>query len=175
MKKMLILLAGMMLLSCTFKVIPSKWANKTAYTKVGFYYEKGHHITTNYMRGFYVPPNSEIKVLMVAKTKANISVNGKQIQIINQEKHTALGMEAILDRMLSMTSVKPQMSDKFKINLKTGQPSLGMTKAEVITCIGYPPSHKTYDRSGPVWKYWWSRFDTRDLIFEGEILKRIHD
>jgi hypothetical protein len=77
--------------------------------------------------------------------------------------------------MLSPTPVKPKISAKFKTNAKTGQPSIGMTKDEVITCIGYPPAHATESTNQSIWTYWWSRFNTKELIFKGNILNRIRD
>jgi outer membrane protein assembly factor BamE (lipoprotein component of BamABCDE complex) len=48
-----------------------------------------------------------------------------------------------------------------------------MTKEQVITLIGYPPVHTTPSTEGNSWKYWFSRFDTRNLIFENGKLTQI--
>ena len=177
MKKTFILLAILLLASCSrmFTTVPSKWTNKEAYTKHGFHYEKNRHLTTNYIRGTYVTAGTKIKVLAVSSTKAQLQIGNNTITIVNAEKYTHKTLEQVLDRMLSETAFSPQISAKFKVNLKTGQPSIGMTKDEVITCIGYPPAHSTYDLDGLVWKYWFSRFDTKDLIFVGEKLETIRN
>ena len=175
MKKLIILSLMMVLASCQMQIQPSKWNSKDAYTKHGFFYEKNRHLTTNYIRGLYVPPGTKVKVMAVGKTKSTLVINGAEIQIVNIEKYTHKDMEGVLDRLLSMTPVTPKVSDKYKVNLKTGQPSLGMTKEEVKTCIGYPPAHATPSLDSPTWKYWWSRFDTKELIFENNALIRIRN
>lgn len=177
MKKISLLLSLLLLVSCSnmFKVVPSKWAGKEAYTKHGFHFEKNRHLTTNYIRGSYVSPGTKVKVLSVSSKTTELQVNGSIIEIVNVEKYTNQNMEGILDRMLSEQAFTPTMSEKFKVNLKTGQPSIGMTKDEVLTCIGYPPAHSTYDLGAQVWKYWFSRFDTKDLIFVGDKLSSIRN
>ena len=177
MNKICLLLSVFLLASCSnmFKVVPSKWAGKEAYTLHGFHYEKNRHMTTNYMRGTYVPPGTKVKVLSVSSKAANLDLGGNTVEIVNIEKYTNKNIEGILDRMLSEKAFVPAMSEQFKVNLKTGQASIGMTKDEVITCIGYPPAHSTYQLSSQVWKYWFSRFDTKDLIFEGEKLNSIRN
>ncbi|MCM8538891.1 MAG: hypothetical protein NE328_01310 [Lentisphaeraceae bacterium] len=177
MKKPIILLSVLLLASCAnmFKVVPSKWTGKDAYTQHGFHYEKNRHMTTNYIRGSYVPPGTKVNVLSVTSKVANLQIDGNTIEIVNIEKYTNTNIEGVLDRLLTDKSFTPTVSEQFKVNLKTGQPSIGMTKDEVITCIGYPPAHSTYELSAQVWKYWYSRFDTKDLIFVGDKLNSIRN
>lgn len=176
MKYVTVLLTLLFLTGCQhFKTVPSKWTGKEAYTKHGFHYEKNRHIATNYIRGFYVSPNTKVKVMNVKGNSADLMIDGNLVSIVNTEKYTNLNIESLLDRMLSTTSVPPKVSSQFKVNLKTGQPSIGMTKEEVKTIIGYPPAHATPSLDSLVWKYWFSRFDTKDLVFEGYVLKTIRN
>lgn len=177
MNKLCIVLSLFFLASCSrmFTVTPSKWTNKEAYTKHGFHYEKNRHLTTNYIRGTYVPAGTKVKVLEVSSKVSSLQIGSQTIDIVNAEKYTHKNMEQVLDRMLSETAFTPEISDAFKVNLKTGQPSIGMTKSEILTCLGYPPAHSTYDLNGLVWKYWFSRFDTKDLIFVGDKLDSIRN
>jgi len=176
MKLLLSIITVLLITSCsTFQRVPSKWAGKEAYTRHGFHYEKTRHITTNYIRGFYVSPGTKLKVMSVSSSSADVMIGSDLITIVNSEKYTNLSIEGILDRMLSESTVKPQVSSQFTVNLNTGQPSIGMTKDEVITIIGYPPAHATASLDSAVWKYWYSKFDTKDLIFEGNKLARIRN
>ena len=175
MKKILLLLSVTVLFSCKMQITPSKWTDKPSWTKHGFFYEKNRHLTTNYIRGLYVPPGTEVKVTQVKGSRAWLVINGVTVEIVNYDKFTNLDTEGFLDRLLSASPVTPKVSDKYKINLKTGQPSIGMTKDEVITVIGYPPIHQTYSLDQPKWKYWWSRFNAKNLIFENGVLKTIQD
>jgi len=177
MKKIYVLLVLALLTSCShfLQKVPSEWTGQEAYTKHGFHYEKNRHIATNYIRGFYVPPGTKVTITEVTSKSAKLLIDGNSIQIINVEKYTHRSMEGLLERMLSKTKVNPKVSSKFSVNLKTGQPALGMTKDEVITCIGYPPAHATASLEASVWKYWFSRFDTKNLIFVGSKLDSIRN
>ena len=177
MKKISLLISLFLLTSCSqfFQVVPSKWTGLEAYTQHGFHFEKNRHVTTNYIRGFYVSPGTKVKILEVTTGSAKILLDGNQIEIINGEKYTHKTMEEVLDRMFTKNYFVPDISPEFKVNLKTGQPSLGMTKSEVILVLGYPPAHATYKLEYNTWKYWFSRADTKDLIFIGDKLESIRN
>ena len=177
MKKLYLLFLLSLISSCShfLQKVPSQWTGKDAYTKHGFHYEKNRHMATNYIRGFYVPPATKVTVTEVTSKTAKLLINGNTIEIINVEKYTNKSMEELLNRMLSKNSFTPNVTEKYKVNLKTGQPALGMSKREVITCIGYPPAHATSSLDATVWRYWFSRFDTKNLIFVGDKLDSIRN
>ncbi len=177
MKKTIILVTLVLLSSCSLfrPAIPSKWTGKEAYTKHGIFFEKNRHITTNYIRGTYLEPATKVLVTKVTNTSAELVAGGAIITIANIQKHTQLTMEAFLDRFLSSEPFVPHISKEFATNLKTGQPSIGMSKEEILLIMGYPPTHATYSLDSVEWKYWFSRYDTKALIFENNKLKTIRN
>lgn len=177
MKKLYLLTLLALISSCSHlrPKAPSHWTGKEAYTKHGFHHEKNRHLATNYIRGFYIPPATKVTVTEVTVKSAKLLINGNTVEIVNVEKYTNKSMEGLLERMLSKESFTPQISPKFQVNLKTGQPAIGMSKDEVVLCIGYPPAHATGSLDSPVWKYWFSRFDTKNLIFVGDKLDSIRN
>ena len=138
------------------------------YTKVGFYFEKGKHVTTNYSRGEFVPANSLVEVKSIKGKKMVLSYKGQDISIQNIEKYSKKNIDEIADRMLSVTPIT--ISGQFAKDISHGEMRLGMTKAEVIMTRGYPPAHKTPDIDYDRWIYWTSRFVKLTLVFENDRL-----
>lgn len=134
------------------------------YTKHGFFFEKGRHITTNYGRGEFVPANSQVQVKTIKGKKMVLVYNGQDISIQNVAKHTKVDINEIADRLLSVTPVT--IGGQYAKDIRFGVMRLGMTKAEVIMTRGYPPAHKTPDTDYDLWVYWSSRFVQLSLAFE---------
>ena len=82
-------------------------ADETMYTRIGFAYEKGHHVTTNYWRGTHVPINTEVKILGKSGSAIKIEIEpGKEVvQIKNIEKHTKVGIDSIYARYFSAAKI----------------------------------------------------------------------
>jgi hypothetical protein len=51
--------------------------------------------------------------------------------------------------------------------IESGRVAIGMTKAQVIVAVGYPPAHATSSLDAPTWKYWYDTHGTYDVIFDG--------
>jgi hypothetical protein len=43
-----------------------------------------------------------------------------------------------------------------------------MTRDQVITALGYPPTHRTPVLSAPEWTYWHNRWLTYKVVFDAE-------
>ena len=148
------------------------------YTRVGFFHEKGTHKTTNYLRGFFVPINTEVKILK--KTQRSIYLRivdrDEEIRIANLQGHSGEKIDAIFERMFSLneTDLTSYSSEQVE-RIMAGVFELGMTKEEIILAIGYPPKHRTSSLVSNKWRYWESRFDTVLLHFKSGVLEHIDD
>lgn len=139
--------------------------NETMFTNVGFHYEKNRHLTTNYLKGTYVPAGSEVKVLSVKGHVLTVLYKGQSINITNIPKFSGLTTDAMVSRYLSKTKVSSTSHRAAKV---------GMTKGEVIKAIGYPPSHVTPSTDESTWVYWKNRFNRMKVVFEnGKVSKLI--
>lgn len=148
------------------------------YTRVGFFYEKGIHKTTNYLRGVWVPMNAEVEVLKQTGKYIRIRIVGttKEIKILNLEEHSGEDINGIFERMLSREATDLSMFSPEQIgSIMAGGFEPGMTKEEIILAIGYPPKHRTPSLEKNAWRYWENRFDTVVLYFEDGVLDHTLD
>ena len=117
---------------------------KAMYTKHGFYAEKGRSYTTNYRAGLCIPRGSKVTVIKTSGKYADLLVehhNIGKVRLKNPIKHSKLGTEMYLNRMLSKTPVNLKNYSKSKRSaIKSCQVVVGMNKDEVIASVGYPPA-----------------------------------
>jgi hypothetical protein len=148
------------------------------YTRVGFFHEKGTHKTTNYLRGFWVPINTEVEVLGKRSSHIDIRIveTGQRIRISNKDGHSGENIDGIFKRMLSRDATDlAEFSSEQRRRIMAGGFEPGMTKEEVILAIGYPPKHRTPSLESNEWRYWQSRFDTVILYFKDGVLDHVQD
>lgn len=141
---------------------------KSYYTKHGFFFEKGRHLTTNYGRGEFAPVNSQVQVKSIKGKKMVLVYKGQDISIENVEKHSNKTLTEVGDLMLSTSPVN--VGGQFAKDISLGVMRLGMTKDEVIQARGYPPAHKTPSTEYDTWVYWSSRFVQISIVFENDRL-----
>jgi hypothetical protein len=148
------------------------------YTRIGFFYEKGTHKTTNYLRGTWVPINTKVEVLKKTATQIGIRMvgTGEKVKIANKRSISGEGIDGIFDRMFSRDATDlTAYSPKQVKNIMAGNYDPGMTKEEIILAIGYPPKHQTSSLDRNAWRYWRSKFDTVLLYFEDDVLDHMVD
>ena len=152
--------------------------DKTYYTLHSFRHEKGRHLTTNYLRGAFVPVNTKVKILSHDENEIilNLVKTDQQVTIVNVFKYSQATTEQIFKRMFSKKKTKlGKISKKTLKNIKWGTPMAGMTKKQVLITLGYPPGHQTPSTEMDQWRYWKNRFNTMMLYFDNEKLSHIKD
>lgn len=146
------------------------------YTRVGFYYDKGVHKTTNYLYGTWVPINTEVELLKKKRTYITIRIvgTGEEVKILNVKEYSGEKIDGIFERMFSKeaTDLSAYSPEHVK-NIKAGIFEPGMTKEEVILSIGYPPKHRTPSLDQNSWRYWRNRWNTVLLNFKEDILDNL--
>lgn len=151
---------------------------KTYYSQVGMYYEKGRHLTTNYSVGIFMPVNTAVTLVEFGRKNFIVSdqKTGEKIDIINAPKHTNWTLVETFDKLFG-----PEKISLLKFNaaersqIENGTLSEGMSKAAVIASRGYPPSHETPSLKRDQWKYWKNRWDTIIVKFKNDRVVNIKD
>lgn len=139
----------------------------TYYTQYNFWTEKEKTATTNYARGELIPFNTKAELVSMDEKKFVISVNGRQLQIVNKKKFTQRGSRDIAAELLKEQPVSlAGVSKDLQTDMRNGILRLGMSKAQTIVTRGYPPRHKTPSLESNRWIYWSSRFVQLTLVFE---------
>lgn len=137
--------------------------------------ERKRLFSINYQQAGFIPRCTEVDLLDIGGKKLIFSANGEKYEYLY---HKASGsFEDNINKYFKTSCNKSKLKNLNTIDkegLETGKVLKGMTKDGVILAIGYPPVHRTTSLEEDTWKYWSSRFDTFDVIFnDGKVIKII--
>jgi hypothetical protein len=148
------------------------------YTKFSLFYEKDHHITTNYRKGTLVPVNTEVEFVKATKKRITVKIPSYNVTIDfeNEEDYSGQKIEGIFERTFARQPVDlVSFSEEERLSIKKGKVKEGMSKEAVIKAMGYPPHHKTPTLEMDQWRYWKNRFDTMLVHFASGKVSSIED
>ena len=148
------------------------------YTQFSLFYEKDHHITTNYRKGTVVPVNTEVEFQKATKNRIVVKIPTYNVTINfeNEEDYSGQTIEGIFKRTFGRKPIDLTIfSEMERASIKQGTVTEGMSKEAVIKAMGYPPHHKTPTLEMDQWRYWKNRFDTMLVFFENGKVSAIQD
>jgi hypothetical protein len=148
------------------------------YTQFSLFYEKDHHITTNYRKGTLVPVNTEVEFVKATRKRITVEIPSYNVTVDfeNEEDYSGQKIEGIFRRTFARQPVDlSTFSEEEQSSIKKGVVREGMRKEAVIKAMGYPPHHKTPTLEMDQWRYWKNRFDTMLVLFESGKVSSIQD
>ena len=148
------------------------------YTQFSLFYEKDHHITTNYRKGVLVPVNTEVEFVNATKTRITVKIPSYNVTVDfkNEEDYSGQKIDGIFKRTFARQPVTlTSFTQQEQSAIKKGTVEVGMSKDAVIKAMGYPPHHKTPTLEMDQWRYWKNRFDTMLVSFENGKVSSIQD
>lgn len=148
------------------------------YTQFSLFYEKDHHITTNYRKGTLVPVNTIVEFVKATRKRITVKIPSYNVTVNfeNEEDYSGEKIEGIFKRTFARQPVDlGAYSEEERSSIKQGIVTEGMSKEAVIKAMGYPPHHKTPTLDMDQWRYWKNRFDTMLVFFENGKVSAIQD
>jgi hypothetical protein len=194
----LLTLAVALVAACKGPVVQSPLNGQTRYLCCNMHYEKPEISDVNYLKGTLIPFGTRVQILEVRKNSVKFQPAGHPpIELILKYGKDQLSMDQYLDRIFLVddphTRLRPAPApvakgkkgakgapreaaggDKVEKLIEQGVPEVGMTRAQVLMAIGYPPAHRTPSIDGPVWTYWQNRWATMEVVFDGDRVARIN-
>lgn len=148
------------------------------YTKVGMWINDGRHMTSNYEKGIFLPPNTKLVVHSSSNNSIDLRIPDKRdrFKLVNRHDHTKLNIEEIYDRYFSETPINTNNLQDFEVEaIQEGRIIEGMTKQATLLARGYPPVHRTPSVERDEWIYWKTPTDRIRVEFEKNKVKYIID
>ena len=159
------------------------------YTCCNIRYEKPEITDVNYQTGAIIPYGTRVQIIEVRKNAVRFQpVGHPEITLVYRHGRKIYPFEQYLDRIFltddpRASKAKPskaaktqkvaEQGTKTEKLIEQGTVEPGMTKAEVLLTLGYPPAHRTASLESPIWTYWRNRWDTFTVYFDGDKVDRI--
>jgi hypothetical protein len=123
----------------------------------------------NFLVGRLLPAGAPVRILSETRGVANLEVGNQRFRLgheygVQQESYETFRDKYLVanDPRAVIDSYAPQIRDAIRM----GRIVRGMTRAQVIAAIGYPPAHGTASLEAPEWTYWHSRFVRYGVLFD---------
>jgi hypothetical protein len=157
--------------------VESPLTGQYRYTCCNMRYEKPEITDVNYQQGAILPYGTRVQIVEVKKNAVRFQPDGHpEITLVYRHGRKIYPFEQYLDRVFLTDDPrrsKKKISAKVAKQIEQGLVEPGMTKAEVLMAIGYPPAHRTASTESPIWTYWRNRWETYVVYFDGDKVDRI--
>jgi hypothetical protein len=171
---------------CPKPKVDSPLNGQFRYTCCNIRYEKNEITDVNYLQGGIIPFGTRVQIIEVQKNAVKFLPEGHpEMTLVYRHGRKVYPFEQYLDRILltdkpklasgttTVKGKKVRTEPRFAKQIEQGLVEPGMTKAEVLMAIGYPPAHRTPSIEQPIWTYWRNRWDVFMVYFDGDRVDRI--
>ncbi len=128
--------------------------------------------STNYQQDYLLPVCTQVEITKLSKKKMMFRVKdtGVEYEYLWAKKSTPTGLSENIEKYFGPTCPKAEIAKLGKADqngIKSGQPSIGMTRRGIVLAMGYPPEHITPNLEQDLWMYWRNKFARRSVKFGG--------
>ena len=173
--------------------VPNPLDGQMRYTCCNIRYEKPDISDVNYQQGAIIPYGTRVQIIEVRKNEVKfLPVGHPEITLVYKHGRKVYPFEQYVDRIFltdppklagssapaattkgKKKSAAAPAANRFAKQIEQGLVEPGMTKAEVLMALGYPPAHRTPSLEQPIWTYWRNRWDVFMVYFDGDKVDRI--
>ena len=179
MQRLLLLCLIVLAAACKGPAVQSPLVGQTRYLCCNFHYEKTKVTDVNAQVGVLVPVGTPVTILAVYRDSVEFQPVGHPvITLVHRYGRKNQSMEQLLDNWFvgtDPTAKVRRLPAKIQQNVTQGVVVPGMTKAQVLMALGYPPAHETPSLESPQWTYWRNRFDRMRVFFDGDKVSSVQD
>jgi hypothetical protein len=170
--------------------VPHPLDNQVRYLCCNLHYDKPEITDMNFLHGKVIPFGTRVQIRKVDADRVEFETPGHpKISLVLKQGAGELTMDQYLDRIFLVDDPYTRLPklpddgkaaaevDRMRRLLEEGDVTIGMTRDQVLTAIGYPPAHRTPRLDAAMWTYWVDPEDTFEVYFEGDRVSRVqrHD
>ena len=129
--------------------------------------------------GNMIPMCSEVKIEDINDKEIEFIYNGITYTYL-WDKHTRKAGESLMQNISHFIGLQCDKNKAMSLSkldqdgIKSGKPSVGMTKEGVLLAMGRPPIHATPSLDSSTWMYWINKFKKQAIDFdENGVVKEV--
>jgi hypothetical protein len=115
-----------------------------------------------------IPAGTPVKVLGYGRWRINVEIDGKKLDIGNDFSRT-IPLEAWAQRIVvpeDPTKALAGAPRKIQDAVRDAKLLPGMTRAQVLLAVGWPPLSYNKDLEAPAWEYWVTRSYVVQVVWD---------
>ena len=141
----------------------------SGYTCCNLHYENDWISDANWSSMPMIPAGASIKVLDYGRYRIMTEIDGRKMRL-----GLDYGRQQPLEEWARKLVVQDDPRRKIaswpalvRNAVRAGKVAIGMSKAQAVVAIGYPPMHQTPSLDAPQWKYWHTGFGSYLVVWDG--------
>jgi hypothetical protein len=171
------LLLGLAAAACKGPVVANPMAGQTRYLCCNLYYEKTEIADVNFHVGTMIALGTPVHVLEVRRYSVKFQPEGYEpLTMVLKYGKDFISIDTLMNDWFvdeDPRGALRKMPAKTVQAIETGSVEPGMTRAQVLMALGYPPRHRTPTLEQPDWHYWQNRWHQYIVWFEGDRVGRV--
>jgi SmpA/OmlA family protein len=148
-----------------------QYQSRSLVTCCNIHYEGDEVTDANYFVGATIPPGTAVQVQsMTGSSVTFTTAEGKKLTLAHSYGKDQESIQQYVDKMLVASDPKARAATfprSAQQAIHEGRVEKGMTREQVIMSLGYPPTHRTASTSATEWTYWYNRWVTYKVEFDG--------
>jgi len=168
--------AAVAVLAACNQPVQSPFLGQTRYLCCNLHFEGTKITDVNYQVGTLIPVGTPVTITDVRQKSVTFAPQGMPpITLVLRYGRKATSMETLFSQLFLTTDPRKElarMPKETRALIEFGDIANGMTKAQVLMALGYPPAHRTASLESPVWNYWQDRWHQFSVFFEGGKVSR---
>ena len=140
----------------------------SGYTCCNLHYDGEWISDANWSSLPMIPAGASIRVLGYGRYRVKADIDGHGVEL-GLDYGRQQSLEAWARKLVVEEDPRPKiarMPTPIRDAIRAGKVTIGMTKAEVIMSLGYPPAHQTLNLDWPQWKYWHTSFGSYLVVWD---------
>jgi len=140
----------------------------SGYTCCNLHYDGDWISDANWSSLPMIPAGANIRVLGYGRYRVKADIDGHGVEL-GLDYGRQQSLEAWARKLVVEEDPRPKiarMPTPIRDAIRAGKVAIGMTKAEVIMSLGYPPAHQTPNLDWPQWKYWHTSFGSYLVVWD---------
>ena len=174
MHRIALLVAAVLVTGCSAQVSPEvlrAWQSTPRYTCCNMHYEHPAGMTdANYFVGTLLPAGTPVTIEEVRARSLTFRADGTAFTIEQAYGTDQESGDQYFRKLFVETDPRARIASypaAVQQAITDGRVEVGMTREQVLLSLGYPPTHRTPSLDMSTWIYWYNRWFTYQVQFDG--------
>ena len=169
---MLVFALGLGIVACQRGPAPEvaqQFQGRALYACCNLHYENGDLSDANYWTGKTLRAGTPVTIEKLGNDSVTFAAGDVHLKLTHQYGTKEESFSQYLGKVLVADDPRPRIASyrpAVQRAIENSKVERGMTREQVLTSLGYPPTHRTPSIKDREWTYWYNRWVTYKVAFD---------
>jgi hypothetical protein len=149
--------------------VPQQFQGRALYACCNLHYESGDLSDANYWTGKTLKAGTPVVIEKLGKDSVTFAAGDVHLKLTHQYGTKEESFAQYFGKILVADDPRPRIAayrPAVQRAIENSKAERGMTREQVLTSLGYPPTHKTPSINDREWTYWYNHWVTFKVVFD---------